>query len=201
MKSNFYFGSSDAPYPPTFSIVSPLPLPSFSPSRETCSPLLLSSPPLYFSCLSLFRPNFSREKRLRDAFRFAVEKRFVHPPQGWITASRPGLSKTRTVSFLFFFFFPSTEIRRGKGGRRGDRSKGASKFGGSLTFSTERTWRMTERGGLIFKRWKFSMCDRVGRKFLTSKFLSSMEDIYICIPNREHLEVFVPSSSQQSWAN
>lgn len=57
---------------------------------------------------------------------------------------------------------------------------------------------MTERGGLIFKRWKFSMCDRVGRKFLTGKFLSSMEDIYICIPNREHLEVFVPSSSQQS---
>lgn len=178
MKSNFYFGSSDAPYPPTFSIVSPLPLPSFSPSRETCSPPLLSSPPLYFSCLSLFRPNFSREKRLRDAFRFAVEKRFVHPPQGWITASRPGLSKTRTVSFLFSFFsfdWNSTWKRREKG----DRSKGASKFGGSLTFSTERTWRMTERGGLIFKRWKFSMCDRVGRKFLTGKFLSSMEDIYI----------------------
>lgn len=119
MKSNFYFGSSDAPYPPTFSIVSPLPLPSFSPSRETCSPLLLSSPPLYFSCLSLFRPNFSREKRLRDAFRFAVEKRFVHPPQGWITASRPGLSKTRTVSFLFSFFsfdWNSTWKRREKGG-------------------------------------------------------------------------------------
>lgn len=38
---------------------------------------------------------------------------------------------------------------------------------------------MTERGGLIFKKWKFSMCDRVGRKFLTGKFLSSMEDIYI----------------------
>lgn len=167
MKSNFYFGSSDAPYPPTFSIVSPLPLPSFSPSRETCSPLLLSSPLLYFSCLSLFRPNFSREKRLRDAFRFAVEKRFVHPPQGWITASRPGLSKTRTVSFLFSFFFLRLKFDVEKEG------EGARKFGGSLTFSTERTWRMTERGGLIFKRWKFSMCDRVGRKFLTGKFLSS----------------------------
>lgn len=171
MKSNFYFGSSDAPYPPTFSIVSPLPLPSFSPSRETCSPLLLSSPLLYFSCLSLFRPNFSREKRLRVSFR--RRETFRPPSSGlnygfttWIIEN-----PDRVLSFLFFF--PSTEIRRGKGGRRGDRSKGARKFGGSLTFSTERTWRMTERGGLIFKRWKFSMCDRVGRKFLTGKFLSS----------------------------
>lgn len=137
MKSNFYFGSSDAPYPPTFSIVSPLPLPSFSPSRETCSPPLLSSPPLYFSCLSLFRPNFSREKRLRDAFRFAVEKRFVHPPQGWITASRPGLSKTRTVSFLFSFFFLRLKFDVEKEGEGGPIQRGEQVWRKSNVFNRE----------------------------------------------------------------
>lgn len=137
MKSNFYFGSSDAPYPPTFSIVSPLPLPSFSPSRETCSPPLLSSPPLYFSCLSLFRPNFSREKRLRDAFRFAVEKRFVHPPQGWITASRPGLSKTRTVSFLFSFFFLRLKFDVEKEGEGGPIQRGEQVWRKSHVFNRE----------------------------------------------------------------
>lgn len=137
MKSNFYFGSSDAPYPPTFSIVSPLPLPSFSPSRETCSPPLLSSPPLYFSCLSLFRPNFSREKRLRDAFRFAVEKRFVHPPQGWITASRPGLSKTRTVSFLFSFFFLRLKFDVEKKGEGGPIQRGEQVWRKSNVFNRE----------------------------------------------------------------
>lgn len=137
MKSNFYFGSSDAPYPPTFSIVSPLPLPSFSPSRETCSPPLLSSPPLYFSCLSLFRPNFSREKRLRDAFRFAVEKRFVHPPQGWITASRPGLSKTRTVSFLFSFFFLRLKFDVEKEGEEGPIQRGEQVWRKSNVFNRE----------------------------------------------------------------
>lgn len=137
MKSNFYFGSSDAPYPPTFSIVSPLPLPSFSPSRETCSPPLLSSPLLYFSCLSLFRPNFSREKRLRDAFRFAVEKRFVHPPQGWITASRPGLSKTRTVSFLFSFFFLRLKFDVEKEGEGGPIQRGEQVWRKSNVFNRE----------------------------------------------------------------
>lgn len=119
MKSNFYFGSSDAPYPPTFSIVSPLPLPSFSPSRETCSPLLLSSPPSIFPAF----PSSVRIFRARNVF----ATRFVSPSRNVSSTllraelrlhdldyRKPG--PCPFFSLFFSFDWNSTWKRREKGG-------------------------------------------------------------------------------------
>lgn len=112
MKSNFYFGSSDAPYPPTFPIVSPLPLPSFYPFSRN----LLASSPSFSSIFPAF-PSSVRISRARNVFA-------THPPPFLRSELRPhdlDYRKPGPCPFFLFFFspLPSIEIRHGKGGRRG----------------------------------------------------------------------------------
>lgn len=121
----------------------------FTPSRETCSPLLPPSP-LFFLPFPLPSEFLARE----------TSSRRVHLPS---SAVNYGLTTwiienpDRVLSF-FFFSPPSLRLKFDMEKEGEEEGKGQRKFGGSLTFSIERTWRMTtERGGLIFKRWKFSM--------------------------------------------
>lgn len=195
MKSNFYFGSSDAPLPAHLPHCFSTPITFLLPLLEKLA-RLFSLLLLYFSCLSLFRPNFSREKRLRDAS--------TSPPPQWITASRPGLSKTRTVSFLSFFFLPpSLRLKFDMEKEGEEEGKGQRKFGGSLTFSIERTWRMTtERGGLIFKRWKFSMQSSwnfTKLSFFDGRYIYIYRWIHILNGEISRCLFYLQSSSQFDW--
>ena len=101
MKSNFYFGSSDAPYPPTFPIVSPLPLPSFYPFSRN----LLASSPSFSSIFPAF-PSSVRISRARNVFA-------TRPPSLLRSELRPhdlDYRKPGPCPFFLFFFSPPLSL-------------------------------------------------------------------------------------------